>query len=159
MTNKPVSNINVTYNVALVTIGKLPNDTRLISDIFNAIAERNINIDMISQAPPFRGSVNISFSIPSAELVNALSALNEFKKKAKDLRVEVDADNTKLQVYGEGMRNIPGVAARLFTVLANEGIEIKLVTTSEIDISYLIYEKDVDRAISAVKKEYSLQET
>lgn len=156
MTNKPVSSINVTYNVALVTIDRLPNDTRLISDIFNAIAKRNINIDMISQAPPFRGSVNISFSIPSADLVNALSALNEFKKTAKDLRVEVDADNTKLQVYGEGMRNIPGVAARLYTVLAGEGIEIKLVTTSEIDISYLIYEKDVDKAISAIKKEYSL---
>lgn len=156
---RPVSNINVTYNVALVTIDKLPNDTRLISDIFNAIAKRNINIDMISQAPPFRGSINISFSLPSADLVNALSALNEFKKTAKDLRVEVDADNTKLQVYGEGMRNIPGVAARLFTVLANEGIEIKLVTTSETDISYLIYEKDVDKAISAIKKEYSLQES
>ncbi len=156
MTSKPVSNINVTYNVALVTIDKLPNDTRLISDIFNAIAERNINIDMISQAPPFRGSVNISFSIPSSDLVNALSALNEFKKTAKDLRVEVDADNTKLQVYGEGMRNLPGVAARLFTVLAGEGIEIKLVTTSEVDISYLIYEKDVDKAISAIKNEYGL---
>ncbi len=49
------------------------------------------------------------------------------------------------------MRNIPGVAARLFTLLANEGIEIKLVTTSEIDISYLIYEKDVDKAINAIK--------
>jgi aspartokinase len=156
MTNNPVSNINVTYNVALVTIDRLPNDTGLISDIFNVIAERNINIDMISQAPPFRGSVNISFSIPSADLVNALSALNEFKKSAKDLRVEVDADNTKLQVYGEGMRNLPGVAARLFTVLAGEGIEIKLVTTSEIDISYLIYEKDVDKAICAIKKEFGL---
>ncbi|NLK87983.1 MAG: ACT domain-containing protein [Clostridiaceae bacterium] len=159
MTNRPVSNINVTYNVALVTIDKLPNDTRLISEIFNTIAKQNINIDMISQAPPFRGSVNISFSIPSAELVNALSALNEFKKNAKDLRVEVDADNTKLQVYGEGMRNLPGVAARLFTVLAGEGIEIKLVTTSEVDISYLIYEKDVDKAINAIKKEYGLQDS
>jgi aspartokinase len=156
MADRPVSNINVTYNVALVTIDRIPNDTRLISDIFNAIAKRNINIDMISQAPPLRGSVNISFSIPSADLVNALSALNEFKKTAKDLRVEVDADNTKLQVYGEGMRNLPGVAARLFTVLAGEGIEIKLVTTSEVDISYLIYEKDVDKAISAIKNEYGL---
>jgi aspartokinase len=67
MTNKPVSNINVTYNVALVTIDKLPNDTRLISDIFNAIAKRNINIDMISQAPPFRGaSISHSVSLPQS---------------------------------------------------------------------------------------------
>ena len=119
-------------------------------------AKKNINIDMISQAPPFRGSINISFSILSSDLVNALSALNEFRTTAEDLRVEVDADNTKLQVYGEGMRNIPGVAANLFSILANEGIEIKLVTTSETDISYLIYEKDVDKAISAIKTEYDL---
>jgi len=157
MTEKPVSNINVTYNVALVTIDKLPNDTRIISELFSTIAEKNINIDMISQAPPYRGSVNVSFSLPAKDLVEALSAINSFKKHAKDLRIEVDADNTKLQVYGEGMRNLPGVAARLYTVLANEGVEIKLVTTSEVDISYLIYEKDVDRSINAIKAEFSLE--
>lgn len=156
MSEKPVSNINVTYSVALVTIDKLPNNIKLISELFNTIAQRKINIDMISQAPPFRGSINISFSLPSEDLVNVLSALNDFKKNAKDLRIEVDADNTKLQVFGEGMRNIPGVAARLFTLLANEGIEIKLVTTSEVDISYLIYEKDVDKAINAIKNEYEI---
>jgi aspartokinase len=111
---------------------------------------------MISQVPPFRGSVSLSFSLPADDLVKALSALNKFKKTVKDLQVEIDADNTKLQVYGEGMRNVPGVAARLFTLLANEGVEIKLVTTSEVDISYLIYEKDVDKAIMAIQKEYSL---
>jgi aspartokinase len=55
------------------------------------------------------------------------------------------------------MKNIPGVAARLFTLLANNGIEIKLVTTSEVDISYLIYDKDVDRAIAAIKSEYGIE--
>ena len=156
MSENPVSNISVTYNVALVTVDKLPNNTKLISELFNTIAQRKINIDMISQAPPFRGSINISFSLPSDDLVNALSALNDFKINAKDLRIEVDADNRKLQVFGEGMRNIPGVAARLFTLLANEGVEIKLVTTSEIDISYLIYEKDIDKAINAIKNEYGI---
>lgn len=156
MSESPVSNICVTYNVALVTVDKLPNNTKLISELFSTIAQRKINIDMISQAPPFRGSINISFSLPSDDLVNALSALNDFKKIAKDLRIEVDADNTKLQVFGEGMRNIPGVAARLFTLLANEGVEIKLVTTSETDISYLIYEKDVDKSINAIKSEYGI---
>lgn len=156
MSVKPVSSINITYNVALVTIDKLPSDTRLISELFGVIAGRNINIDMISQAPPFRGNINISFSLPSGDLVNALSALNDFKKNARDLRIEIDADNTKLQVFGEGMKNIPGVAARLFTILAEEGVEIKLVTTSETDISYLIYEKDVDKAINAIRKEYDL---
>ncbi len=157
MPQKPVSKINITYNVALVTIENIPNNTRLISDIFNTIAQQKINIDMISQAPPFRGSISISFSLPSDDLVKALSELNKFKKSIKELQIEIDADNTKLQVYGEGMRDIPGVAAGLFTVLANEGVEIKLVTTSEVDISYLIYEKDVDKALNAIKKEYDIR--
>lgn len=156
MSANPVSSINITYNVALVTLENLPNNTKLISDIFNTIAQLKINIDMISQAPPFRGTISISFSLPSDNVVAALSALNKFKKDIKDLQIEIDADNTKLQVYGEGMRNIPGVAARLFTILANEGIEIKLVTTSEVDISYLIYEKDVDKALSSIKNEFNL---
>lgn len=157
MSEKPVTKLNITYNVALVTVDKLPNNTRLISDIFNTIAQKNINIDMISQAPPFRGTISISFSLPADDLVTALSALNGFKKTVKDLQIEIDADNTKLQVFGEGMRNIPGVAARLFTILADEGVEIKLVTTSEVDISYLIYEKDVDKALQAVKREFNLK--
>jgi aspartokinase len=156
MSEMPVTNIHVTYNVALVTVDNLPNNTRLISGLFNAIAQKKINIDMISQAPPFRGSVSLSFSLPAEDLVTALGALNEFKKNDRNLRIEVDAENTKLQVSGEGMRNIPGVAAKLFTLLANEGIEIKLVTTSETDISYLIFEKDVDKAISVIKQEYGI---
>ena len=156
MSDRPVSNISVTYNVALVTISRLPCDIRLLSDIFNAVARKDINIDMISQSPPYRGSIIISFSLPADRLVDALGVLNEFRNTVKDLRVEVDADNTKLQVYGEGMRSMPGVAAGIFSVLADEGVEIKMVTTSETDISYLIYEKDVDRAINAISKEYGL---
>lgn len=157
MENTPVTQITVTYNVALVTVDNLPNNMKLISNIFNAIAQAKINIDMISQAPPFRGSINLSFSLPDNDLVKALSALNKFKKEVPNLNIEVDADNTKLSVYGEGMKNLPGVAAKLFTILAENGIEVKLVTTSEVDISYLIYEKDVDRAIEAIKSEFAIQ--
>lgn len=157
MTHSPVTSLTVSYNVALVTVDNLPNDMKLISDIFNTIATENINIDMISQAPPYRGSINLSFSIPSDDLVKAIAALNKFKKNVPDLHIEVDADNTKLSVYGENMKNLPGVAAKLFTILAQDGIEVKLVTTSEVDISYLIYEKDVDRAIESIKKEYRIK--
>lgn len=156
MSEKPVTDLAIVYDVALVTIDNLPNDIKLISDIFNAIASENINIDMINQAPPYRGNINISFSISSNDLIKTISTINKFKKVIPDLHVEVDANNTKLSVYGKEMKNIPGVAAKLFTIMAENGIEIKLVTTSEVDISYLIYEKDVDRAIQSIKNEYGL---
>jgi aspartokinase len=157
MIGKPVTDISVTYNVALVTVDNLPVDMKLVSDIFNSIARQDINIDMINQAPPYRGKVNISFTLPSDDLVRAISTLNTFKKSAPGLTIEVDAQNTKLSVFGEGMKNIPGVAAKLFTILAQNGIDIKLVTTSEVDISYLIYEKDVDTALSSIKMEFGIE--
>jgi len=156
MANKPVTDISSTYNVALVTVDNLPINMQLISQIFNTIAKQKINIDMISQAPPYRGKINISFSLPSDDLVKVIGALNTFKNQVPDLQVEVDPCNTKVSVYGEEMKNIPGVAARLFTLLATNGIEVKLVTTSEVDISYLIAEKDVDRTIEAIKNEYGI---
>jgi aspartokinase len=157
MIGKPVTDISVTYNVALVTVDNLPVDMKLVSDIFKSIARQDINIDMINQAPPYRGKVNISFTLPSDDLVRAISTLNTFKKSAPGLTIEVDAQNTKLSVFGEGMKNIPGVAAKLFTILAQNGIDIKLVTTSEVDISYLIYEKDVDTALSSIKMEFGIE--
>lgn len=155
--DRPVTSISVTYNVALVTVDNLPNNLKLVSDIFNSIAWEKINIDMICQAPPYRGSINLSFSIPADDIVKAITALNRFKKEVPSLNIEVDADNTKISVYGENMNNIPGVAANLFTILAMDGVEIKLITTSETDISYLIYEKDVDKAINSIKREYGLK--
>ena len=156
MEQSPVTGIIVTYNVALITVDNLPSKMDLISSIFNTIASQQINIDMISQSPTYKGSINISFSLPSDDLVKAISSLNSFKKEVPNLHVEVEANNAKLNVYGEDMKNVPGVAARLYTLLAGNDIEIKLVTTSEVDISYLIAEKDIDRAIESIKTEYSL---
>lgn len=157
MNQKPVTEITVTYNVALLTIDNLPTHLHLISDIFNAIAREKINVDMISQAPPFKGKINVSFSIPAEDVVKAITTLNTFKASYPNLQVEVDVNNTKISIYGNGMKNLPGVAASIFTLMAVNGVEIKLVTTSEVDISYLVYDKDVDKAIQAIKQEYDLK--
>lgn len=156
MEQSPVTGITVTYNVALITVDNLPSKMNLISNIFNTIASQQINVDMINQSPTYKESINISFSLPSDDLVKAISSLNSFKKDVPNLHVEVEANNAKLNVYGEDMKNVPGVAAKLYTMLAGNDIEIKLVTTSEVDISYLIAEKDIDRAIESIKAEYNL---
>jgi aspartokinase len=157
MSFNPITKVSVTFNIALITVDNLPNNVKLISDILSNIAEENINIDMISQVPPYKGTVNVSFTIPAESLVNTISLLNRFKKGVPNLRIEVDASNTKISAFGEQMVNLPGVAAKLFTVLAANDIELKLVTTSEVDISILVYEKDVDRALEAIKSEFGVE--
>ncbi|TYQ13268.1 UNVERIFIED_CONTAM: aspartate kinase [Acetivibrio alkalicellulosi] len=156
MNKKPVTSIDVSYNVALITLENLPDDIRIISEIFTSVSNENINIDMVSKSAPFKGTVNMSFSLPADDLVRVITLLNNFKDKVDDLIVEVDAYNTKISVFGEEMKHIPGVAARLFSALAKKGIEIKLVTTSEVDISCLIVERDADSAVNSIKEEFSL---
>jgi len=140
----------------MVTVDNLPNDMLIISDIFSKIAEENINIDMISQSPPYKGKISISFSMPADKITKVISLLNAYRNTVPNLRVGIDSDSTKISVFGEAMREIPGVAARLFRLLAANEVEVKLITTSEVDISFLIYDKDTDKTISAIKKEFSI---
>ena len=158
MSQKPVTSIDVTYNVSLITLDNLPNDIKIIADIFNAIAKEGISIDMVSKSPALKGNTTISFSLLYDDLVKAMSSLNKFNNQINNLSIQIDSFNTKFCIFGKNMKNIPGVAARLFTVLASEGIEVKLVTTSESDISCLIDEKDADKAAESVKREFSLND-
>lgn len=155
MSEKVISSYTVTHGVALITIDNIPNNTRVVSEIFNAIAEQNINIDMITQSPCYKGILNISFTIPGEDMPKAITALAKFKKEIPALRLDIDSNNTKICVLGEGMRTASGVAANLFTVLSRVEIEIKLVTTSETDISYLVSSADEESAIASIKKEYN----
>jgi aspartokinase len=156
MSKNPVTSISTVYNVALVTVDNLPNDMLLIAKIFNKIALEKINIDMISQSPPFKGKINISFSMPAENIAKVIGLLNNYKGEVPNLRIEIDSGSTKISVFGEAMKAIPGVASRLFTLLAENEIEVKLVTTSEVDISCLIYDKDSDKAIQAIKHEFKI---
>ncbi|NLY43471.1 MAG: ACT domain-containing protein [Clostridiaceae bacterium] len=156
MSDNTITNLTVSSYVSLITLDSIPNKTSVLSEIFTTISDAGINIDMINQTAPYRGVVNVSFTISDDDLAKAITVLGQFKKKIPDLRVEVNSNNTKLSVYGEAMRNMPGVAAKLFTVLAENDIDIKLVTTSEVDISCLIYEKDTAKAVEAIKEAFDI---
>lgn len=157
MSQKPVTSIDVTYNVSLITLNNFPNNIKLISEVFTSIADEGISIDMVSKSPSVKGNTTVSFSLLYEDLVKAMSCLNKLSEHVQNFSKEIDSFNTKFCIFGKNMKDIPGVAARLFTVLAREGIEVKLVTTSESDISCLIDEKDTDKAIDFVKSEFSLE--
>lgn len=157
MNKKPVTKIDVSYNVSMITLENLPDDIKLISEIFKVMSDANINIDMVSKPAPFKGTVSMSFSLLTDDMMEAITLLNEYKDKTGDFSVEVDAYNSKISVYGEEMKNIPGVATRMFKALAKEEIEVKLITTSAVDISCLVFERNIDEAVNSIKKEFSLE--
>jgi len=154
---KPVTNLNVTQNVAMITLDNVPNKIDLIASIFNEVANHGINIDMISQTAPYKGNINLSFSLDEENVPKAISALSKFKKEIPHLRIDIVSGLSKLSIFGEAMKDIPGVAASLFTTLAEAGVELKMVTTSEVDISYLIDQKDEEKAVQIIKERFDLK--
>lgn len=151
-----ITTYNVTSDLALITLDKIPNDIRMISEIFGTLAKENINIDMITHTPSYTGIVTVSFSICSTDLSNALEALARFRSEIPKLRMDIDASNTKITINGDAKKNVPEIAGNLFSILTNEGVDIKLVATSDTGISYLVSGRDETKAIDSIKREFNL---
>jgi aspartate kinase len=128
-------------------------DISLISNIFEAIANKKINVDMISQTSPVRGTVNVSFTVPSEDLNESLVVLDKFTSRDN---ITIDEDITKFSVVGIGMKTTSGVAAKIFRTFSENNIEVKMITTSEIRITCAIKREDKQRAVSLIAKEFNL---
>ena len=141
---------------ALVSMTDIPHDPIEITKIFQDIGEKKINLDMISQTAPTSGKVNISFTLPSKDLEQAMVILKNYQETFPELQLDVIPETTKISVTGPGMEIQSGVAARVFEVMTSRGIELKAVTTSETKISYVISQTNRDVAIEAIKKTFGI---
>lgn len=156
MESPAITGMAIDNNDAMITLDYVPYSIQVISDIFNRLAKKDINIDMISQTSPKDNSVSVSFTVPKTELKEAKGILSYFESKYPEIKVNIKEDITKLSVVGIGMRSQSGVAARIFALLAKENIEIDMVTTSEIKISYVINPENQQTAIKVIAEEFDL---
>jgi aspartate kinase len=148
----------VTYDKdqAKITIQNVPDRPGIASAIFSEIAKENINVDMIIQSASLKGLTDVSFTIPGADLKKALPTIKEVAKRIKAKGVAASKGVAKVSIVGVGMRSHPGVAARMFSCLAKERINIEMISTSEIKISCVINEKDVQKAVKSLHREFGL---
>lgn len=143
---KTITQIDYLENVALVTVNNIPNSTKNISFILNEIASRNVTVDMICQTAPYKEKINLSFTVPQDDLSDVIAAASAFRTVSGEISVDLNGNNTKIILVGEGMRNTYGVAAELFELFADNDIKVKLITTGETEISCLLDIKDIDAA-------------
>ncbi len=156
MEKKAVTGLTVTENCLMVSLSLVPYTAANISRIFAKLAERSIMVDMISQTAPFHKTVNVSFTTLLDDRQAVQEVLDEIESEMQGISVAMDDSLVKLSVVGIGMISQSGVAARLFTLLADNGIEFQQVTTSEISISYTIFAKDKDLAVQAIAEAFEL---
>jgi aspartate kinase len=151
---KPVvSGVALDKNQARVTLRGVKDKPGIASEIFSALADKNINVDMIIQNVGHDGTTNLGFTVPQNELENAKKVMEELNPAEF---LEYDSDIAKVSIVGVGMKSHSGVASTAFTALAKENINIEMISTSEIKISMVIDEKYSELAVRALHEAYHL---
>ncbi|SMC89173.1 aspartate kinase [Primorskyibacter flagellatus] len=159
MENRPVSGIAFSRDEAKMTLVSVADRPGIAAAIFGPLSDAGVNVDMIIQNIAEEGRTDMTFSCPTDQVLRAEKALTEAKTRGEINFNELiaDKDTAKISAVGIGMRSQSGVAAKMFKTLSNEGINIKVIATSEIKISVLIDRKYMELAVQALHDAFELE--
>ncbi|CAH0130041.1 Aspartokinase [Peribacillus sp. Bi96] len=143
-------------SITRVTVYGLPQSLGVLSTIFTTLAKNRINVDIIIQSMTAEDTTNLSFSIKSEDTEAALIVLENNKEKLAFNRIETEGGLAKVSIVGSGMVSNPGVAAEMFEVMAHTGIQVKMVSTSEIKVSTVVNEKEMVKAVESLHEAFKL---
>ena len=144
-------------NVAKITVVSVPDHPGISAAIFEPLARANISIDTIVQNASVENITDLTFTVARSDLIKAMSIVEPVIKSIGAKRCVTDSTLAKVSIVGTGMQNTPGYAARMFRTLYEQGINIQLITTSEIRITCIISEDRVKDAVQALYKAFELE--
>ncbi len=161
MESNVVAGVAFSRDEAKMTLVSVADRPGIAASIFTALSDAGVNVDMIVQNIAEEGRTDMTWSCPTDQVLRAQKAIEAAKAAGKINFNEViaDTDVAKVSVVGIGMRSHTGVAAKMFQVLSAEGINIKVITTSEIKISVLIDRKYMELAVQALHDAFELEKT
>ncbi len=144
---------------AKLTISGVPDRPGVAARLFRSLATRNVNVDMIVQNTSDHGVTDISFTVPHDDLDDALLVMEELRAELGATGVSADHDIARVSVIGAGMKSNPGVAASMFEHLADNEINIDMISTSAIRISCVVAQDDAERAVQILHAAYELDKS
>ncbi len=152
-----VTGITHDINQARITLMSVPDKPGIAADIFNSVAEANINVDMIVQNVSSDGNAtDLSFTVAKGEEKKAFEITRTLSERLGSRGVTINSDVAKVSIVGVGMQSHFGVAARMFKTLSDSGVNIMMISTSEIKISCIIDGTQVDSAVRALHSSFNL---
>ena len=153
-----VSGVTYNKNEARITITKVPDKPGIAARIFNPISDANIVVDMIIQNTREGELTDMTFTVPKPDYETAMGIVHEVADKIGAEKVLGDMEISKVSIIGVGMRNHAGVASHMFKILADHGINILMISTSEIKVSCVIDEKYTELAVRALHQGFGLED-
>ena len=153
-----ITGVAADKNTARVSVIGVKDEPGIAFKIFNTLSKNGINIELILQSVGRDGMKDISFTVSETDLEDTLNVLEEHKEALTIQKIDYNKDVAKISAVGAGMMSNPGVAAKMFESLFNSRININMISTSEIKITVLVDQKEVDRALNAVHEGFGLSE-
>jgi aspartate kinase len=144
-------------NVAKLTLVAVPDRPGVAHAIFAPLADAGINVDMIVQNVGHGGTTDQSFTVARSDLARAKRLLEPIARELGFQELTTDAAVAKVSIVGAGIHNAPGYAARMFGALAEAGVNIEMISTSEVRITCIIAEEDVETAVRALHSAFELE--
>jgi aspartate kinase len=153
-----VSGVAHDTSEAKVTLMEVPDRPGVAATIFRALADEGVSVDMIVQNISHQGRTDVSFTMPKDDLIRITQVMERVVKEVEAEGFVADGGVAKVSLVGAGMRSEPGVAAQMFAALADEGINIEMISTSPIRVSCVIRADDAERAVRAIHRRFDLAE-
>ena len=141
-----ISGVVTDVSEAKVTVRKVPDRPGISASLFEQLAESNVNVDMIVQNTSTDGNTDISFTVPKADMKVAQGIVESVAKEIGAAGIAQDDSIAKISLVGAGMKTSPGIAAKMFRTLADNGVNIEMISTSTIRISVVIAAADLEKA-------------
>jgi aspartate kinase len=157
MEKEVVSGITYDRNQAKVSVIHVPDEPGIAGKLFTPFSERSIIVDMIIQNASVDGYTDLTFTIPKKDIKQVEQVLDVVSREVGAERVHIDPDISKVSVVGLGMKSHSGVASKMFTTLAREGINIQMISTSEIKISCVIGAKYTELAVRVLHDAFAME--
>ena len=153
-----ISGVAADHSEARVTIVGAPDRPGIAAMLFRPVADEGVNVDMIVQQTSHDGRTDVSFLVPKDDLPRVSTLAENLVRQIGAERFETDGGVAKVSLVGAGIKTHPSVLADLFEALADEGINIEMITTTSIRISCVVRAQDEDRAVRAVHRRFAIAE-
>jgi aspartokinase len=147
--------VTLENDITLIVLQDCPPELNFVADVFQKIGQLGVDVDMISLAPSQGSNTSVSFTIADTDLDKILSFTSELRDKVR-VKAIVSSGNCKISVYDPNMVNAPGLAAQVFAAAASVNSDIRLITTSEVDISLLVTAADAPETVKALESEFKV---
>jgi aspartate kinase len=156
--DRPVTGVAEDSSQTRIVVCEVPDRPGIAAIIFTKLAKQNISVDMIIQSYARKASHtnDIAFTVDSVDADKTIETLNSLKEELQCGEIQVDKDIAKVSIVGAGMIDRPGIASAMFDTLARLGVNIKMISTSEIKISCLVDREDAAKAVKALHEEFDL---